>query len=696
MPTPKIQHLLVLMLENRSFDHMLGYLEYPDATAFEGVRGREETMGNPLPGGRVAFPNADAGYHIHPGPGHTFQDVMMQLMGPEPRREAGRWMVTNDGFARNYDQAYSPGHGALVMQCFRPARLPVMATLAREFAVCDHWFCSVPGATWPNRNFAHAATSDGEVNISPRTYHDRTIFQQLSEADRDWAVYYGGFPPQSLVFSDLWRRGGLGWLQRFKPVDRLYRAIAHDRLPHYAFIEPDMLGKLSNSQHPGMGGEADFRAAERFIWQIYSALRDKPAVFRKTLLLITYDEHGGFFDHVPPPQGEALSVQPHHEGPDGEPFTFDLLGPRVPALLISPWIAPGTVDHTVYDHTSIPATVRRLFAPGTPPLTARDRGANTFEDIVALDAPRDDLPEIAEPFVDEAARKAAPEVELRESMAAIAGSIVWDALAADAAGAGATAGGARSADAGPVAFEVAAATLPPSPDEVAQEMMTEIAPHLSPEAQAVLAEVAAEQTAAPAEAGGPESFAGPASFAPGSRRLQLAVNRLLHGAERLLENRHLWDDLGPYVAWALNRYFATPRVILRDAEGNSLEQPSAQALRAALERLFEGAADGRVWMADPQDRWLTIDGDGRVTFHDREPEQVLERGDAGLEEALSLLLLLRNGELEEVRRRLQPAPQRPERVRMTERPEISQGWLVVVVLVLVVLLSLLAALTALL
>ena len=699
----KIQHLLVLMLENRSFDHMLGYLDYPDGVPFEGIRGREGEMGNPLPDRTVVHPGPGAGYHIHPGPGHSFEDVMTQLLGPEPERRDGRYVVTNDGFAFNYATLYNPGHGELALRCFRPGRLPVMATLAQEFAVCDHWFCSVPGATWPNRNFTHAATSDGEVNIRPRTYHDRTIFQQLSEARRDWAVYYGGFPPQSLVFSDLWRRGGLGWLQRFRPIDRLFRAIAHDRLPHYAFVEPDMLGRLSNSQHPGMGGEADFRAAERLIWQLYNALREQPDVFRKSLLVITYDEHGGFFDHVPPPQGEAFSVEPHYEGRDGERFAFDLLGPRVPTLLISPWIPAGTVDQTVYDHASIPATVRRLFAPDAPPLTARDRQANTFEGVASLDAPRADLPEIDEPFVDEAARRAAPEVELRESMAAIAGAVVWDALAADV----------RSLSFGPASFGAApvgrepheAGAAPPTPEEVERAMLREIAPRLSPEAQLALAAAAAEsapppEEPPPADPDAPESVALPSFLDPGSHRLLLIVNRLKHGAERLLENRSLWDDLGPYVSWALHKYFETPRVVLRDADGASLEQPSAAALRRALERFVDEEAagadpDARLWLADHRDRWLTLYRGGRITFHDRNPERVLEQSDVGLEAALALFLLLRAGDLQALRRRLQPELTRQETVGSTARPEISMDWLTLVIIALVVVLSLLAAAAAL-
>lgn len=187
MSEDRIQHLLVLMLENRSFDHMLGFLEYPPGIPFEGLSGREAEMGNPLPDGQVLLPTPDASYAMHPGPGHSHDDVLEQLLESADRSRPYR--LANKGFAANYAGRYSPGHGALAMGCFTPDRLPVLATLARVFAVCDHWFCSVPGATWPNRNFCHAGTSGGQVNIVVQAYRDKTIFEQLSEANRDWSIY---------------------------------------------------------------------------------------------------------------------------------------------------------------------------------------------------------------------------------------------------------------------------------------------------------------------------------------------------------------------------------------------------------------------------------------------------------------------------------------------------------------------------
>ncbi len=631
MSEQKIQHLLVLMLENRSFDHMLGYLDYPPGVAFEGLRGREVGLGNLLSGGEMLLPRQDAQYAIQPGPGHSHDDVMEQLLGSNDR--ARPYRLTNNGFARNYDAHYSPGKGATVMRCFTPERLPVLSTLAREFAVCDHWFCSVPGATWPNRNFAHAATSDGEVNIQLRPYFNKTIFEQLSEAGLDWTVYYGGFPPQSLAFTRLWLPIQGNWLQRFKPIDRLYRAIRHDRLPHYAFIEPDMVGRVSDSQHPGMGGEMDFRAAERLIWRIYSALRANPPLFEKTLFVVTYDEHGGFFDHVPPPQGDQWSLEPVYRAPDGSyTFGFDLLGPRVPAVLISPWIPAGTVDNTVYDHASIPATVRKVLNVDAPPLTNRDRVTNTFDRCLTLGQPRANLPSLAAPEVDEAQRRLVSEPNLRPSLMGLLTRLIWSELT-------------RPGETGPRHLDLApeeGGPAPVLPEEIEQEIMAEIVPQLSPEAQRVLAEDAASPEPQPFHGMGEGDL--PAGA--------VTINILRHKAEQLAENLDLVDDLAHFVDLALRRYFEGRQVVLRTSRGLSVEQPGAVALRAALTELFAQppSPNTSLWLADYLDRWLTIQADGWALFHDREPDRFLIQKSVSPDRAFELLMMLRAADLEGLRR----------------------------------------------
>jgi phospholipase C len=275
------------------------------------------------------------------------------------------------GFVQSYEES-SPGHGRKVMRCFDPRMVPVISTLAREFAVCTRWHCSLPGETWPNREFAHSGTSRGRAeNLKSSLWSNaKTIFEQLDEAGATWRIYHDD-TPHTWAYASLWdtpeKRG------RFKPIRKLYEDIASGQLASYTFVEPDygVVG-AGNSQHPGQAhSRQEFVAGERLIHNIYDALRRSPAVFEKTVFVITYDEHGGFYDHVPPPK----TVKPDGMVWRGT-FAFDLLGVRVPTVIVSPWIPRHTVDETLYDHTAIIQTVRSVFAPGKPALTQRDKQAN--------------------------------------------------------------------------------------------------------------------------------------------------------------------------------------------------------------------------------------------------------------------------------------------------------------------------------
>ncbi len=385
---PDIQHVIVLMLENRSFDHMLGFLDHPDP-AYPRLANESNPAVGPSDPPIVVQANARRTLPVDPD--HSHDAVMLQLTGSQD--PSPPYQLTNKGFVTSYEtkgleEKRKPGFGPQIMRCQPAANIPVMAMLAREFAVCTRWFSSVPGQTWPNRNFAHAGTSDGEVNITFRSYMNRTIFEQLEEADRDWAVYHDGMP-QAACFRKIWLRWRGG---RFYEQDYLFWAIEQDALPAYSFLEPSHFWPQPHSQHPGNNKRNgnDFKRAEQLIGAVYQSLVDHPEVFHKTIFLLTYDEHGGFFDREAPPQGDQYKdgrvATEHH-------FAFDLLGVRVPAIVISPWIRRGTIDDTVYDHSSIPATVRALFAPGAGPLTAcprsRDGMANTFHHLLALATPRE-------------------------------------------------------------------------------------------------------------------------------------------------------------------------------------------------------------------------------------------------------------------------------------------------------------------
>jgi phospholipase C len=258
----------------------------------------------------------------------------------------------------------------------------VLSALARGFAVCDQWFSSVPTETMPNRAFACAGTSQGHMNDQTKTFTSQSIFGLLSAGNRDWRIYgYNSEPLTPLNFPSLSgvSAGHTGQFPEFQA------AAAAGTLPAYTFLEPDF-SAVGNSQHPNY----NVAAGEALIRATYSALRNGPA-WNTTLFILTYDEHGGCFDHVAPPGGAT----PPDSLAGEYGFDFTRFGVRVPTVLVSPWIPAGTVyrvppGSTPLDHTSILATVERRF--GLDPLTARDAAAPDVGDALVESNPRTDDP----------------------------------------------------------------------------------------------------------------------------------------------------------------------------------------------------------------------------------------------------------------------------------------------------------------
>lgn len=396
----KIEHVVVLMLENRSFDSILGRL-YPGRPDFDGLSGNET---NPLHGGgdikvwNSGKLDATSMSIPAPDPGELWNDINMQLFGLDGL--PGRQVPPMNGFVNNYvRQKEMPENSYLpesIMHYYTPEQVPVISTLAKEFAVCDQWFASAPCQTWPNRFFLHCATAAGYENNSPihPPYLMRTVFNRMSEAGKEWKIYFHDFP-QTLTLTDLWTH-----IDRFRVFDEFADDAKNGTLPAYSFIEPRYFPdvKLPNDQHPphhvGMG--------EDLIAEVYNAVRSAPT-WEKTLLIIIYDEHGGIYDHAPPP----IAVPPDNTGP--RPFGFDRYGIRVPAVLVSPYIKPGTVlripegkvSHSgppyPFDHTSVIATLRKCFNLGGP-LTHRDAVAPDLEIVLNLESPSNQGPDKVEPL----------------------------------------------------------------------------------------------------------------------------------------------------------------------------------------------------------------------------------------------------------------------------------------------------------
>ena len=424
----RIDYIVVLMLENGAFDHMLGFLQSP-GYPIDGLTGAETVPVDPADPGSARVPVAPGAayrgtFNVVPDdnrtavqPGHEAPDVAAQLYRGSPDGQP-----CNAGFIWNYAQqpGNTPQHAQHIVQCFAPDRLPVMTTLAREFALCDHWFASVPGPTWPNRLFAHAATSAGHVDdgmFHEGDYAVDTIYDRLDAAHLPWRIYFHDIP-QAACLDHLQASAARG---HFRLFGEFLADARRGVLPAYSFIEPrylDLLFLKANDQHP----PHDIALGEHLVADVYEALRASPQ-WEQTLLVITYDEHGGLYDHVPPPP--AVNPDGKVSSAPAFPFGFDRLGVRVPAVLVSPYIAPGTIDSTVYDHTSLLATVEQRF--GLPPLTRRDAAAGSFAANLRLPTPRTDAPvTLARPADPQSA---AAHRESREGLLALTAEAVRDALA---------------------------------------------------------------------------------------------------------------------------------------------------------------------------------------------------------------------------------------------------------------------------
>jgi phospholipase C len=258
--------------------------------------------------------------------------------------------------------------------------LPIMSGLAKGFAVCDHWFSSAPTQTIPNRSFAVAATSQGHLDNHVKVFTCPSIFGRLTQEKIDWAIYgYNRNPLTRLDYTDT-QTADESHFGHFR--DFQHRA-STGTLPAFTFLEPSF-GSGGNSQHPNY----DVALGEQLIHDVYYTLRNSPG-WNDTLLIINYDEHGGNYDHVPPPWG---AVAPDNSvGEWG--FDFTRFGVRVPALLVSPRIAAGTVFRAkrgTIDHTSVLKTIELRW--GLDPLTARDKAAPDLGDVLTLATARTDDP----------------------------------------------------------------------------------------------------------------------------------------------------------------------------------------------------------------------------------------------------------------------------------------------------------------
>ena len=369
--TNPIDYIFVLMLENRSFDHFLGGLP--------GVDGADESRFNLDKDGTRYYQLPGAHQVMSPDPKHEYPHVLTQLDPPGGLGSMG-------GFALDYSMSHPETdtlQRAEIMAYFQDGKLAALHTLAKEFVVCQTWHASVPGPTWTNRFFAHSGTSAGIVAMPEppfdwnlHRYAQTTIYDRLDERNVPWRIYYGDVP-QSVLLAHQRRPSNL---RRYRKMKHFREDVAEGApgLPNYIFIEPSYFGNGQNDDHP----PANVNRGQALVAEVYGAIRANEDVWMRSLLVVTYDEHGGFYDHAVPE-----GAMPPDD--DRREYAFDRYGVRVPALLVSPWVTRGGIDSTQYDHTSILRFAQRRWGLGA--LGNRTASAQSFEHQL-LATPRRDTP----------------------------------------------------------------------------------------------------------------------------------------------------------------------------------------------------------------------------------------------------------------------------------------------------------------
>ena len=421
------------MFENRSLDNLLGRLYGPeDGKTFDGVIGKD--LSNPIPewaehgaerktvpytvATDMDAPNPDSGeeyFHTNTQlfnvlDEHNRFKIGEQVTAPWNAPEPGA-VPTMDGFVTDYISAFTGEVGrqptyeeyAQIMTGYTPEQVPVLNGLAKGFGVFDHWFCEVPSQTFMNRSFWTAATSSGFVINKPAsnfTQHNtaETLFERLEAHGRTWKVYVQEPMSFSAVAVIHLSRLKDRLATNFVPFSEFDHDVANGTLPDFSMIEPNLL--LGHSDyHPAvsraLGVElpvdppSSILGGEAFLARIYTATRSAASAegsnAYNTMFFIGWDEPGGTYDHVPP----GAVPPPDPSVPAGQmDFTFDRSGYRVPAIIVSPWVDEGIVVNDEYRHTSMIATLRKVWGLGDA-FTARDAAAAPFDHLLSRETPRD-------------------------------------------------------------------------------------------------------------------------------------------------------------------------------------------------------------------------------------------------------------------------------------------------------------------
>jgi phospholipase C len=367
---PQIEHIVVLIMENHSFDNLLGMVPHE-------VPGRRFVDGLRLVHGRPANFNLD-----------TSGNKVVASHGSSPCQLSGdptqTWNASHEAYDNGLNDGFVKASGPVAMRFWDQRDLPFTYSLARYFPLGERYFCSVLGQTFPNRSYFFAGTSSGTINdtIAPAPPANGTIFDRLDAHHIDWAVYYdpdrGSYPSLELVpGTDTPARAS-----RIRTFDRFQADVAAGKLPQFTFLDPDY--ETTSEENP-----QDIQVGERYIAQVVQTLMHAKT-WKQTVLFITYDEHGGYYDHVAPPPAIAPDSIPPMRTDTDVPGSFDRYGFRVPLLVISPWARAGYVSRITQDHTSIAAFIERKW--NLPAMTFRDANAHPMTDYFDFRRPAFEAP----------------------------------------------------------------------------------------------------------------------------------------------------------------------------------------------------------------------------------------------------------------------------------------------------------------
>lgn len=403
----QIQNIVVVMMENRSFDHMLGYLSLPPSNRAD-VDGQSAD-----PAWLARFTNMDKGQPLQPflstdpyslpnkfDPPHERQYVAQHL----GKAQGGQYPM--NGFPSAIPDSVSPDPAVrrLVMSYFGAQQAPINDFFAKNFTICDRWFCSLPAGTQPNRLMAMSGTSMIQINQTPLP-EQQLVYDWLTAHQVSWRVYHQGIPFFTMMLKWVPEILGDDHFRSFADLEADLVNTLPDELPQVIFVEP------TYGDAPHIGPSTDDHApagisdGQEFLMQVYNAVTTSPSFWRSAVVVISYDEHGGFFDHVSPP---LIPTAPPQAGLYPQ---FDSLGVRVPAYVISPFVAPGAVSHLLFDHTSMLKLLAQKFdSSGAYSPVVDARPVTSIADALKFDNPNFDPP--AAPALDAylALRQPAPVV----------------------------------------------------------------------------------------------------------------------------------------------------------------------------------------------------------------------------------------------------------------------------------------------